>query len=867
MSAISASIQLNDRMSPVLVSITSAMNMMVSSFGAAQTASETAINTAQWEAAVQQVQSASAAVAQYQEELERVQNKPVSVPEPTWVPASEPKVFTSTGADRFASEYQSANKMAQQLYQTQQAISSQARKMSVTPPGMLNDMAALQNRIQAVSMRVQELNNIPVNLRTEQTNNQLETLRGQLGQAVSIQDELNNAMSRMDISAANKAYQQLNSAVSTAERNIRDNIAAQEQFNQSIRNGENAYDGLGSRIKQLVGMYTGVQGIKMAVHFISDTTSLQNIQSEAETKLGAIMRQRMGASPADIQSIKELTAAQQALGVVGDEVQLSGAQQLATFLSSTDALNTLIPAMNNLAVQQNGVNVSTQDAVNIGNMMGKVMQGQVGALTRVGVTFSAAQEKVLKYGNEQERAATLAEVITNNVSNMNAIMANTPQGQIQQMANTWGDIKEVVGARLYPAMMQFFATVNANMPAAEMAVMGFAGVLSDIIPIVGQVIESMVGAAGFIQDNWAWLGPVIGGVTAALITYKGVVIAYNTVQAISNSLKAVAAARAAIKTGADLAEAAATATAAGAQNGLNIALLACPLTWIIIGIMAVVAVIAVWIHRVGGIKVAWLMAVNSVLTWVDKLRIGFVTGWNGIQNGIDNMQYGFTAFKVGILNTLGNLKVAGLTILQDFINGVIDRINKLIQLTNSIAGTSIEVISHVEFATGAALEEEVKQKQRAADLAALQNQNLADKKARAQDLYWMKYEASQNQKERERRIAAAKAEADEKKSAKNAAEENNYFGGMGPEIAGNTGNTAANTAAIKDSMDIMDEDLKYMRDAAEQEVINRFTLAELKVDVKNNNTLTKKTDFDDMGRALSMFTSEFLASAAEGGHI
>ena len=81
MSAISASIQLNDRMSPVLVSITSAMNMMVSSFGAAQTASETAINTAQWEAAVQQVQSASAAVEQYQEELERVQNKPVSVPD------------------------------------------------------------------------------------------------------------------------------------------------------------------------------------------------------------------------------------------------------------------------------------------------------------------------------------------------------------------------------------------------------------------------------------------------------------------------------------------------------------------------------------------------------------------------------------------------------------------------------------------------------------------------------------------------------------------------------------------------------------------------------------------------------------------
>ena len=852
MSALSTSIQLNDRMSPVLVSITSAMNMMLSSFSAAQTASETAINTAQWEAAVQQVQSASAAVAQYQEELERVQNKPVSVPEPTWVPASEPKVFTNTGADRFASEYQSANKMAQQLYQTQQAISSQARKMSVTPPGMLNDMAALQNRIQAVSMRVQELNNIPVNLRTEQTNNQLETLRGQLGQAVSIQDELNNAMSRMDISAANKAYQQLNSAVSTAERNIRDNIAAQEQFNQSIRNGENAYDGLGSRIKQLVGMYTGVQGIKMAVHFISDTTSLQNIQSEAETKLGAIMRQRMGASPADIQSIKELTAAQQALGVVGDEVQLSGAQQLATFLSSTDALNTLIPAMNNLAVQQNGVNVSTQDAVNIGNMMGKVMQGQVGALTRVGVTFSAAQEKVLKYGNEQERAATLAEVITNNVSNMNAIMANTPQGQIQQMANTWGDIKEVVGARLYPAMMQFFATVNANMPAAEMAVMGFAGVLSDIIPIVGQVIESMVGAAGFIQDNWAWLGPVIGGVTAALITYKGVVIAYNTVQAISNSLKAVAAARAALNAGMNIAEAAATKIATGVQVGLNAALLACPITWIVGGIILLIATIY------AGVAVLNKFAGTSVSA------TGIIAGAFGVLGAhIYNTVIYFWNIIAEFINFFYNVwndPIAAVQILfYDLASNVIGYISNMAHAIEDV----INKIPGVEVSITAGLDR-------------FQNQITSAAQNAKSEAEWKEIVKTRDFKD----LSSAALDAYDWGAAKEAGFKNLFNGsneaGAGYDataqaaadnIALNTGNTAGNTAKMADSMDIMDEDLKYMRDAAEQEVINRFTLAELKVDVKNNNTLTKKTDFDDMGRALAAFTGEFLASAAEGGHI
>ena len=852
MSAISASIQLNDRMSPVLVSITSAMNMMVSSFSAAQTASETAINTAQWEAAVQQVQSASAAVAQYQEELERVQNKPVSVPEPTWVPASEPKVFTSTGADRFASEYQSANKMAQQLYQTQQAISSQARKMSVTPPGMLNDMAALQNRIQAVSMRVQELNNIPVNLRTEQTNNQLETLRGQLGQAVSIQDELNNAMSRMDISAANKAYQQLNSAVSTAERNIRDNIAAQEQFNQSVRNGGNAYDGLGSRIKQLVGMYTGVQGIKMAVHFISDTTSLQNIQSEAETKLGAIMRQRMGASPADIQSIKELTAAQQALGVVGDEVQLSGAQQLATFLSSTDALNTLIPAMNNLAVQQNGVNVSTQDAVNIGNMMGKVMQGQVGALTRVGVTFSAAQEKVLKYGNEQERAATLAEVITNNVSNMNAIMANTPQGQIQQMANTWGDIKEVVGARLYPAMMQFFATVNANMPAAEMAVMGFAGVLSDIIPIVGQVIESMVGAAGFIQDNWSWLAPIISGVTAALVVYNGAAAAYNFIQGISNGLKTIAAVKAVAHGAAITSEMMATTGLTASQLSFNAALYACPITWIVGGIILLIATIYAGV------------AVFNKFAGASVSATGIIAGAFGVLGAhIYNTVIYFWNIIAEFINFFYNVwndPIAAVQILfYDLASNVIGYVSNMAHAIEDV----INKIPGVEVSITAGLDR-------------FQNQITTAAQNAKSEAEWKEIVKTRDFKD----LSSAALSAYDWGASKEAGFKNLFNGsnevGAGYDataqaaadnIALNTGNTAANTAAIKDSMDIMDEDLKYMRDAAEQEVINRFTLAELKVDVKNNNTLTKKTDFDDMGRALAAFTGEFLASAAEGGHI
>lgn len=200
--------------------------------------------------------------------------------------------------------------------------------------------------------------------------------------------------------------------------------------------------------------------VKKLVNFGAKSIKLAEIQQEAEKKLETVMRQRMKATDGAIQSIKDFASAQQQLGVVGDEVQLAGAQQLSTFLQSKRALETLIPAMNNLAVQQNGVNVSSGNMVEIGNLMGKVMQGQTSALTRVGITFTDAEEQALKYGNEVERAAMLAQVITNNVGEMNQALANTPSGQIQQLKNNFGDMMEVIGAGLQNALLPAIKVIN-----------------------------------------------------------------------------------------------------------------------------------------------------------------------------------------------------------------------------------------------------------------------------------------------------------------------------------------------------------------------------------------------------------------------
>lgn len=189
----------------------------------------------------------------------------------------------------------------------------------------------------------------------------------------------------------------------------------------------------------ITGALSSMQGMMKSL------TDAYDVQVEAETKLETVMRQRMSATEAEIQSIKDLCSAQQQLGVIGDEVQLAGAQQISTFLQAREALETLIPAMNNLVAQQKGLNATSGDAVNIGNLLGKAMQGQTAALRRVGITFTEAEEKAVKYGTEQERAAALAKIITNNVGEMNAALAATPSGKMKQAANNIGDLQERLG--------------------------------------------------------------------------------------------------------------------------------------------------------------------------------------------------------------------------------------------------------------------------------------------------------------------------------------------------------------------------------------------------------------------------------------
>lgn len=241
---------------------------------------------------------------------------------------------------------------------------------------------------------------------------------------------------------------------------------------------------------------------------INKALGAYEVQMLAEQKLTEIYRTRMGATEDAAKATMDLAAAIQQTGIIGDEVSLSGAQQLATFAQYPETVDALLPAMDNLLAQQKGFNATTQDAVNVANLMGKAMQGNTGALTRVGITFDEAQEAVLKYGTEEERAAVLSEVINQNVGNMNETLANTPLGKIQQMKNTLGDLKEQIGAQLAPVVAQLAEWVSAKLMPAIQRLIDFMSAH----PIIAKVI---VGLTAFLAIG----GPIltlIGGIAMGI---------------------------------------------------------------------------------------------------------------------------------------------------------------------------------------------------------------------------------------------------------------------------------------------------------------------------------------------------------------
>lgn len=219
-----------------------------------------------------------------------------------------------------------------------------------------------------------------------------------------------------------------------------------EQLGMAEKNGNELFGTL-LKFNQITRSFQDVaSGLQQLTGMMHTYTQAYTVQQQAETQLATAMRNTMSATDAQIQGIRELTAAQQQQGVIGDEVQLAGAQVLATHLKQASTLEKLIPLMNDMAAAQDGVNASSSTATNVAGLLGKAMDGNVNALKRMGITFTESQQKMMETGTEEQRAAILTEVLTARFGGMNQALANTAAGGLKKAENAFGDMQEKIGS-------------------------------------------------------------------------------------------------------------------------------------------------------------------------------------------------------------------------------------------------------------------------------------------------------------------------------------------------------------------------------------------------------------------------------------
>ncbi len=275
-------------------------------------------------------------------------------------------------------------------------------------------------------------------------------------------------------------------------------------INRSTGKLNSAISGM-NKVLGAAGIAVSLAGIVSAA---KNAAAAFNEVQENNAALARAMKNTMGATKEQWRSVLDLADAQQRLGVIDAEVTKAGAVELATYLGLSDSLETLIPVMNDMLAQQYRMAASSENAANIATMLGKVMNGQTGALSRYGYFFTAAQEAILKYGDEAQRAAVLAQVVEESVGGMNQALAQTPKGRLQQVKFTLGDIQEGFGKAVMTIATAFLPLLNAVVAALQ-KIAAWAGRVAQAIANVFGVKTKTVAAAG------GGIGAAAGGINDA----------------------------------------------------------------------------------------------------------------------------------------------------------------------------------------------------------------------------------------------------------------------------------------------------------------------------------------------------------------
>lgn len=881
MAAIQTAIELNDQFTSVLYGIMDAVNLATAQMYDMQQAMSMDIDTSSLEGAREAIDEATASLIA----LNGAAQQPASAPNPL-VGSSAPveipvqwetnnlDVFTGTGIDRFEQEVQSTNSMLEQLNNTQNDITRQAYSTTIFPPESFQDLNSMAVRIDSIRERIQQIESNPVNMGTDTANSQLEQLRSQLDRAIQEQNNLNTAMQNMDVSGANAAYLQLSQTVGNTERYIRDNTDEQGRFNQEIQEGVSGAEGLMGTIKRVVGAYVGIQSVGKILNMsdeLTQTTSRLDLMNNSFNEIN-------GTANETSELVNMVYAAAQdargSLDSMASVVARFGNNARDAFGNSEEVV-----AFADLVQKQMTIaGASTQEAANAELQLSQALGSGVLRGDELNSIFEQAPNLIqniadyldVPIGKIRDMAAD-GEITGDIVKAAIFSAADDINAKFDEMPMTWGQIwqsmQNTAVMAFQPVLQRLNGMANSNafqgfVDEAIEAMATTANIVLNIFDLVGSV-------AGFVADNWSMISPIIYGIAAALAVYGTYLAIVKGMEIASAAASAIHAVAMSAKIGITAALTGSTMAATAAQMGYNGALYACPIVWIIVLVVALIAIFYAAVAAVNHFAGTTTSATGLIcgafaiaLAFIGNLFIGTVNTIIGIGVTLWNLIANFVnAFALIFNNPIAGIEALFLSLF----NFIVEVIESAARMLDAVFGSSLaDAVAGFQNKVQAKVDAVITENGGSEILKTVEMSDYQFNRFDYGDAWNSGYNFGEKIDDKISNFSLADIFG--KVDIPNP---DDYTSSFSDAIAnsgagGNLDSIADDTSAIKDSVDITDEDLKYLRDIAEQEAINRFTTAEIKLDMTNNNNVSSDADLDGIVDGMTTKVLETLEIVREG---
>lgn len=814
MATLESSIRLSDQMSDTLLHIISVMDSTVNVVDRMNSALAADADTSSFEAM-------SRSIENVREQIRGL--AATEIPAPEWQSDTGIEVFNTSGVERYRQEVGSLNDMMSRLAAVQERITQNAVYGNVLPPNAAADMINLNNRIQQIGQRIQEISSRPIDAVTPQELNQLEQLRGQLNTALQLQNEMNAAADNLDIEGANSAYLRLSQTVSNTERSIRDNAAEQENFNNAIEQGASASNKLWDTVKKIGGAYAGIKGLEKIVE-MSD--------SLVTTKA------RLNQMNDGLQTTDELydmvyRSAQNARGSLGDMADVVA--RFGNNARDAFANNKEVVAFSELVQKQMTIaGASTQESANAMLQLSQALGSGVLRGDELNSIFEQAPNLIrgiadyldVPLGKIREMASD-GEITADIVKNSVFAAADDINAKFDAMPMTWGQMWQSMKNRALIALNPLLTRLNemfnderfqAGLQALMDGFVIFAGVALD-------VLNAVAGAAAWVADNWEVIGPIILTAAAAVLAYKGATLLAKGAQDLLNwsfthsGLFKFMAVLTAFVT-----------TMAVANNAINDAY---DLSWSLGGF-------------IGGTLMTVLGGLGNIVLAIAKTFLGL---WEVAKMVVHNISTAF--YNLGVrLENFFSMEAE----LSPQLAAMLELHPELVNNPSAVDNLTEEELQAINDRA-----EQIAQNRPAeSELHLKEYETLPD--AWNKGFNALEFINLDEMWELGQELGDKFGKIFDYNGDLNKALNNDF------DYSSMLENISDNTDDIKKGLEITDEELKYLRDIAEQEAVNRFTTAEITIEQTNNNNVSSAMDLDGIVSGLTDMAAEAVEIISEGVH-